>query len=90
MNGLLVVDDEGGVGRYLRRLLEKDGYRIVLAENGMEALDIVRKDLQEIETVICGETARFVADFVQLEKTTGPTIKGIANHPEVFSVIGKK
>jgi class 3 adenylate cyclase len=53
MNGLLVVDDEEGVRRSLKRLLEKDGYRIVLAENGQEALDIVRNDAQEIETVIC-------------------------------------
>ena len=52
MNGLLVVDDEEGVRRSLKRVLEKDGYRIVLAENGEEALDIVRNDGQEIETVI--------------------------------------
>ena len=53
MNGLLVVDDEEGVRRSLKRLLEKDGYRIVLAENGREALEIIRNDKQEIETVIC-------------------------------------
>jgi class 3 adenylate cyclase len=53
MNGLLVVDDEEGVRRSLKRLLEKDGYSIVLAENGREALEIVRNDAQEIETVIC-------------------------------------
>ncbi|MBA4422706.1 MAG: hypothetical protein C0390_06320 [Syntrophus sp. (in: bacteria)] len=53
MNGLLVVDDEEGVRRSLKRVLEKDGYRIVLAENGREALEIVRNDEQEIETVIC-------------------------------------
>jgi adenylate cyclase len=53
MNGLLVVDDEEGVRRSLKRVLEKDGYRIILAENGREALNIVRSDEQEIETVIC-------------------------------------
>ncbi len=53
MNGLLVVDDEEGVRRSLKRVLEKDGYRIALAENGREALDIIRNDEQEIETVIC-------------------------------------
>jgi class 3 adenylate cyclase len=53
MNGLLVVDDEEGVRRSLKRLLQKDGYLIMLAENGREALDIVRNDAQEIETVIC-------------------------------------
>lgn len=53
MNGLLVVDDEEGVRRSLKRLLEKDGYSIVLAENGREALEIIRNDAHGIETVIC-------------------------------------
>jgi adenylate cyclase len=53
MNGLLVVDDEEGVRRSLKRLLERDGYAIVLAQNGREALDVIRNDTQGIETVIC-------------------------------------
>ncbi len=52
MNGLMVVDDEEGVRRSLKRVLEKDGYRIILAENGAEALRIVRGDGRDIETVI--------------------------------------
>ena len=52
MNGLMVVDDEEGVRRSLKRVLERDGYRIILAENGEEALNIVRNDGRDIETVI--------------------------------------
>jgi adenylate cyclase len=52
MNGLMVVDDEEGVRRSLKRVLEREGYRIILAENGEEALDIVRSDSRDIETVI--------------------------------------
>ncbi len=52
MNGLMVVDDEEGVRRSLKRVLERDGYRIILAENGEEALDIVKSDGRDIETVI--------------------------------------
>ncbi|MBU2261462.1 MAG: response regulator [Proteobacteria bacterium] len=52
MNGLMVVDDEEGVRRSLKKVLEKDGYRIILAENGEEALTIIRQDGQDIETVI--------------------------------------
>jgi adenylate cyclase len=52
MNGLMVIDDEEGVRRSLKKVLEKDGYRIVLAENGEEALSIVRNDGRDIETVI--------------------------------------
>lgn len=52
MNGLMVVDDEEGVRRSLKKVLERDGYRIILAENGEEALSIIRSDGQDIETVI--------------------------------------
>ena len=52
MTGLLIVDDEEGVRRSLKKVLVKDGYKILLAENGMEAIDIVRDNLRDIETVI--------------------------------------
>ena len=50
---ILIVDDEEGVRRSLKKLLQRDGYDILLAENGTEAIDIVRQQVNEIETVIC-------------------------------------
>jgi len=52
MIGLLIVDDEEGVRRSLKKVLAKDGYKILLAENGMEAINIVRDNKRNIETVI--------------------------------------
>ncbi|MBE9547504.1 MAG: response regulator [Proteobacteria bacterium] len=52
MTELLIVDDEEGVRRSLKKVLVNDGYRILLAENGNEAIDIVRDNSQDIETVI--------------------------------------
>ncbi|MDO9529622.1 MAG: adenylate/guanylate cyclase domain-containing protein [Syntrophales bacterium] len=52
MTGLLIVDDEEGVRRALKKVLAKDGYKILLAENGMEAINIVRDNWRDIETVI--------------------------------------
>lgn len=52
MIGLMVVDDEEGVRRSLRKVLEKDDYRILLAENGEQAIRIVQDDGKDIETVI--------------------------------------
>ncbi|HVO65495.1 MAG TPA: adenylate/guanylate cyclase domain-containing protein [Syntrophales bacterium] len=49
---ILIVDDEEGVRISLKKVLHRDGYDILLAENGMEAIDIVRKHTNEIETVI--------------------------------------
>lgn len=50
---ILIVDDEEGVRISLKKVLQRDGYGIMLAENGMEAVDIVRSHINEIETVIC-------------------------------------
>ena len=52
MSGLMVIDDEEGVRRSLKKILERDGYRIFLAENGEEALSFFRQNGREIETVI--------------------------------------
>lgn len=52
MTGLLVVDDEEGVRRSLKKVLERDGYAVSLAEDGNQAVDIVREDPYRIETVI--------------------------------------
>lgn len=52
MTGLLIVDDEEGVRRSLKKVLAKDGYKILLAENGMEAINIVQDNWRDIETVI--------------------------------------
>lgn len=52
MIGLLIVDDEEGVRRSLKKVLEKDGYSIFLAKNGEEAIRTVRDNRDDIEIVI--------------------------------------
>ncbi|MBN2398669.1 MAG: response regulator [Deltaproteobacteria bacterium] len=49
---LLVVDDEEGVRRSLKKVLERDGYRVFLAENGSRAIGIVGENPNGIETVM--------------------------------------
>jgi class 3 adenylate cyclase len=52
MNRLLIVDDEEGVRRSLKKVMEPEGYSVLLAENGRRAIDIVAADGDDIETVI--------------------------------------
>ena len=42
---ILVVDDEPRMTRFIRMNLELEGYRVIEAHNGLEALDKVRTDL---------------------------------------------
>src|SRR5213082_1671583 len=43
---ILLVDDEPGMLRYIRTLLEVDDYKVATASTGEEALDRVQKGLQ--------------------------------------------
>ena len=52
MMNLLVVDDEEGVRRSLKKVLERDGYSVLLAEDGSRAIGIVSDNPHGIETVM--------------------------------------
>ncbi len=45
---ILVVDDEQRMVRFIRLNLEQDGFRVISAYNGMEALDQVRRALPDL------------------------------------------
>lgn len=40
---VLVVDDDPAVREYMSRFLERDGYRVLTAENGIRALELARQ-----------------------------------------------
>src|SRR5438093_10973916 len=46
MANILLVDDEPGMLRYIRTLLEVDDYKVATASTGEEALERVQKGLQ--------------------------------------------
>jgi DNA-binding response OmpR family regulator len=45
---ILVVDDEPRMTRFIRMNLELEGYRVIEAHNGLEALDKARTDLPDL------------------------------------------
>ena len=49
---ILVVDDEEPIRAMARELLESYGYRVLLAENGLEAIDIYAEHKDDIALVI--------------------------------------
>ena len=40
---ILVVDDEANIRELARMYLEKDGYRVLIAVHGQQALDTIRQ-----------------------------------------------
>lgn len=51
-NGILIVDDEQIIRNFLKKLLILDDYEVLLAENGMESLEILKKEYENINVVI--------------------------------------
>ena len=49
---ILVVEDEQQVRTLVVRLLEKRGYRVLQAENGRQALEVIQDSLAELSLVI--------------------------------------
>jgi PAS domain S-box-containing protein len=49
---ILVVDDEDIVRRTTRAVLERKGYRVLLAENGQQAVEMFREHAPEISLVL--------------------------------------
>ena len=49
--GVLVIDDEPGLRRLCRRLLEKAGYKVYTAGSGLEGLRVLEERAVEIQVV---------------------------------------
>ncbi|MFC1706060.1 response regulator [Planctomycetota bacterium] len=66
---ILIVEDEPDISKFLRRLLEDNGYEIFTASDGREALEVLRDkrpDLVTLDLMMPNETGtRFYRKMVQ-------------------------
>jgi two-component system cell cycle sensor histidine kinase/response regulator CckA len=49
---VLVVDDESAVRRFATRVLEREGYGVVEARDGAEALELIKQGSAPVEVVV--------------------------------------
>jgi DNA-binding NtrC family response regulator len=70
---VLVVDDEAAVRRFTIRVLEREGYAVVEARDGVEALELIKQGETVVEVV--------VSDIVM------PRLNGVELMQALFAVI---
>lgn len=51
MKKILIIDDEADVRRYLSAILTKHGYTIVTANDGVEGLEVARREKPDLVTL---------------------------------------
>jgi PAS domain S-box-containing protein len=91
---ILVVDDEAGIRRLLRGVLERRGYKVLIAESVMEALELYRKHQVEIRVVLTDMVMPFVDgnDFIVQLRAIDPFLKiiaisGLATHSQKNTIM---
>ncbi len=65
---LLLVDDEDAILKSLKRLFRKDGYRIITAGSGPEALDILSQTDEHVSLIISDQRMPVMTGSQFLEK----------------------
>ncbi|GAB4447701.1 MAG: response regulator transcription factor [Anaerolineae bacterium] len=73
---ILIVDDEARMRRFMQMNLDLEGYRVIEAGNGLEAIDRVREDLPDLVLmdVMMPEMDGFEALRIIRETSTVPVI----------------
>jgi len=73
---ILIVDDEARMRRFMQMNLDLEGYRVIEASNGLEALDRVREDLPDLVLldVMMPELDGFETLGIVRETSTVPVI----------------
>ena len=78
MQTILVVDDERVIREGRRRLLAQEGYEVLTAENGKEALDLL--SMESPDLILCDLVVPVMGAMEVLEEVK-------ANHPDLSLII---
>ena len=45
---ILIVDDDGGIRRLLSKFLEREGFNVVVAEDGLDGVELAKKEQPDL------------------------------------------
>jgi signal transduction histidine kinase len=79
VENVFVAEDESVIQKFISHLLSMNGYKVVIADNGLKAIEILEKDLDKFDLLILdvimpGKTGRDVADFARKKNKKVPIL----------------
>ena len=76
---ILVIDDEELVRRFLSEILTMQGYRVLVAQDGMAAIGIYKRQFKEIDLVLTDLVMPGLqgAEVLDLMRTLNPALKAV-------------
>ncbi|HWR58765.1 MAG TPA: PAS domain S-box protein, partial [Thermodesulfovibrionales bacterium] len=89
---ILVIDDENDILSFMKEVLESQGYRVIVTDNPIYALDMFRQISDDIDLVITDIVMPLVngRDLIKSFKTIKPSVRMIAISGYEIWNIGKK
>ncbi len=91
MYKILVVDDEKSIAEIIKYGLEKEGYQVLMAHNGDEALRLIERenlDLVLLDIMMPGKDGLEVCREISLSSNKLPVIMLTAKDGEIDKVVG--
>jgi DNA-binding NtrC family response regulator len=74
MKTVLYVDDDEAFRKICRRIFEEEGYRVLLAEDGMQAVDVVAAESPDVAILDIWMPGKGGLDVVEEISTINPRI----------------
>lgn len=66
---ILIVDDEGSITKALNRIFRKEGYKILTASNGLEGIELLKKNESPVSLIISDQRMPGMTGSEFLEKS---------------------
>jgi DNA-binding response OmpR family regulator len=88
---ILVVDDDKTITDLIRRYVEKDGYQTLIAGDGLQALELIRRkhpDLVVLDLMLPGMDGLDICRILRQEGNPVPIIMLTAKSTEIDKLVG--
>ena len=83
---ILVAEDEGLLRRLIERVLMREGHTVILAEDGVEALDLLKQHVIDVALIDVNMPKCSGLSVLEVIQSTYPRVRTIVTSGDIDSV----